>query len=157
MPSLTYPGTLPGPTAWQIKPDERRQGREMREPSNAFRLRSLDYGADVQAEWIYSAAEMAIWRAWFEGASATQLARNRWFTATVPGPGGAVDRVLRYVTPPAREYLTNGVFKVSATLRVRGTGVAPQQDITAPGADSFELREDGTRELREDGTYELRG
>lgn len=158
MADLAYPSTLPGPTGWRHKRIESRQLRDLRDPANVNRLRARDYGANAQAEWIYTPAEMAIWKAWFEGVLSTQAARLRWFTARLPGRGGASTRVVRYMGPPQRQHVGQGNWRVTANLYVRGLAVNPQQDATAlGGTETFELREDGTFELREDATFELRG
>ena len=158
MPDLSYPATLPGPVAWRHKRYESREMRNLREPANANRLRFRDYGAEAQVEWVYTPAQMAIWKAWCEGALATQLARLRWFSAPLPGRGGPfVVRVARYMAPPRRTHFAVGYWRVSAVLCVRGNTVIPQQDIAVTDPGGFELREDGTRELREDSTNELRG
>ena len=131
MAALNYPATLPSPTAWRVRPDERRVLRTLREPANANRLRSTDYGSTVDAEWIYTAAEMAVGKAWYEGAAIDQVDRLRQFNAALPGRGGIVARVARYLTPPQRTLLGNGVWRVTAQLRVRAALVAATYYFTS--------------------------
>lgn len=159
MADLIQPATLPSPSEWEQQANERRLMRSLREPANAARLRSRELLLRVSAAWVYSAVEMGVWVAWYEGALATQLARLRWFVAPLPGRGGVLSRAARYMEPPQREYLGAGIWRVSAPLQVRDVvGALPQQAATVPGApESFELREDGSFELREDGSFELRG
>jgi hypothetical protein len=159
MPNLVYPPSLPGPAyPWQQQRVERRMLRALREPANAARARSRDPVVMVpSATWTYSAAEMEYWRVWFEGAGPTQAARLRWFSAVLPGRGGLIARVARYMAAPERALLGNGLWRVTAPLCIRGAGVAPQQDATVEAPESFELREGGDFELREADTFELRG
>lgn len=158
MADALYPATLPGPSSWVQQAPERRALHTLREPTSQARTRWRDGGRQAQAEWIYNAAEMATWKAWHEGPLATQGARLRWFSAVLPGRGGDIARTARYMAPPQRTALGNGLWRVSAPLYVRGAGVVPQQDATtAGGTTGTELREDGGIELREDGGNELRG
>jgi hypothetical protein len=158
MADLLYPVDLPGPAAWRQNRIERRQMRDLREPADANRLRSRELGLNVDAEWAYEAAQMAAWKAWFEGALATQAARLRYFTAPLPGRGGILPRVARYMAAPQRVYVGGGIWRITAPLYVRGLSVSPQQSATAAGDPAgTELREDLGRELREDNSAELRG
>jgi hypothetical protein len=136
---------------------ERRQMRDLRAPANANRIRSRELGINVRAAWVYNAAEMAAWKAWLEGPLAAQVARLRFWNALLPGRGGVLSRVARYMEPPQREYLGQGLWRITAQLYVRGLSVAAQQDIAVTDPGGFELREDGGRELREDNANELRG
>jgi hypothetical protein len=155
---LIYPVGLPGPVSWRQKTVDRRQMRDMRNPANANRIRWRDLGINASAEWVYSPAQMAIWKEWYEGPLAAQVARLRYFNAVLPGRGGSTGRVARYVTPPRRVHVGPGCWRVSAELYIRGVGNTVQQDATVAGdTGGFELREDSTFELREDSTFELRG
>jgi hypothetical protein len=123
MPLVTYPAALPGPSRWVAVPLERRAASSLPGPT-ALRSRSRDAVHDVEAEWRYSAAEMAIWRTWYEDET---LEGQRWFTASAPGAGGWVDRVLKYRPRTLkREALGNGNFRVSVQLQQRGQAVAPR-------------------------------
>jgi hypothetical protein len=114
---------------------ERRQMRDLREPPNANRIRSRGLGINARAAWVYTAAEMAAWKAWFEGPLATQVARLRFWNAPLPGRGGVLTRVARYMEPPQREYLGQGLWRITAPLYVRGLSVAVQQEAAATAAD----------------------
>jgi hypothetical protein len=157
MADLLYPASLPGPDTWRQQRVDRRQMRDMRQPANANRLRWRDLGTNASATWVYPAEKMSIWMAWYEGALADQAARLRWFTAPLPGRGGAIARVARYVTPPKRVHCGAGLWKISADLYIRGASVTPQGEVSVADTGGFELREDDSIELREDGDYELRG
>lgn len=122
MPELQYPAVLPGPSAWATAGPDRRAGSSL--PGNsAQRARWRDRVRDVDAQWIYTAEEMAVWVAWFDE---TLLKGQRLFTASVPGDGGLQDRALRYrVSSVRREALARGNYRVSARLQERGLSAAP--------------------------------
>lgn len=159
MADLLYPTGLPGPQMpWRQKRVERRQLRTLREPANFNVVRWRDVPVIAQAQYLYNEAEMAIWAPWRTGALATQAARHRYWTAPLPGRGGVINRVARYLVAPQCTYLGEGIWRVNVPLYVRGASVAPQQDATAAGDPGGEvLREDGTAVLREDGSSVLRG
>jgi hypothetical protein len=123
MTAIVYPASLPGPSAWVAQGPDRRALSSL--PGNAVhRPRWRDRIATVEAQWHYSATEMAAWRAWYED---DLLDGQIWFAASAPGVGGFAERVLRYRTSSLRrEALGNGVYRVSATLEQRGRGVAPR-------------------------------
>ena len=133
--------------------------RDLRDPADTNRIRFRERAYDVQAEWIYTPAEMAIWKAWFEGTLESQVARLKYFNAPLPGRGGGrIERVARYMSPPKRVHISHGHWRITADLFVRGTSAVVQMASTVPGSTGgFELREDGSFELREDSTFELRG
>jgi hypothetical protein len=123
MSAVAYPTSLPGPSRWAAVPLERRAVSSL-PGATALRGRSRDAVHDIEAEWRYSATEMATWRVWYED---SLLDGQRWFAATAPGAGGWLGRVLRYRPRTLRrEALGNGNFRVSAQLQQRSAlAVAP--------------------------------
>jgi hypothetical protein len=124
MPAVVYPSTLPAPQAgWAALPRERAARSPL--PGNPqARARSRDAIVDVSsATWVYSPAEMAVWRPWWH---TTLKDGQLWFLAVAPGAGGYISRVMRYrpasvqVTPLGR-----GIARVQAELEMRGRSAAP--------------------------------
>jgi len=110
-----YPSELPGPKTWQETPAERRAGSGLRE-SGQWRPRSREYHAEASAEWIYSVAEMAIWKDWFEASALDGLA---WVVMRSPGVGGLALRLMRYQDGTVkRTNLGRGLYAVSATMEL---------------------------------------
>lgn len=123
MAAVVYPTTLPAPSLWGGVARERRALSGP--PGNTqLRNRTRDALNDIDSGWMYTSAEMAIWRAWYED---TLLDGMRWFAITVPGAGGWIQRVAKFRTKTLRaEYLGSGVYRVSAQMQQRGTSAAPQ-------------------------------
>lgn len=103
-------------------PRERRSASSL--PGNTqLRNRARDALNDIDAGWMYTSAEMAIWRAWYETALLNGLL---WFAVTAPGAGGWAQRVVKFRTKTLKaEYLGNGVFRVGAQLQHRGISAVP--------------------------------
>lgn len=122
MTAVVYPPTLPAPSLWGGQPFDRAARSPL--PGNTqLRGRSRDALQDVDAAWVYSAAEMAAWVAWYDG---TLLKGMRWFAMVAPGASGFVGRVLKFRTNTVRrELLGNGNFRVSAKMQQRGISQPP--------------------------------
>ncbi|HWH74892.1 MAG TPA: hypothetical protein VNV16_11590 [Methylibium sp.] len=124
MPIIEYPESLPPPSGF---PFARREGRALPQGAGneAPRERMRDAIVDADSvRWRYGPAEMATWRAWFED---TLLNGQRWFVATLPGRGGWLPRVARYIGEQLQiTHLGAGFWEVSCRLEVRGLSAAPQ-------------------------------
>lgn len=113
-----YPDSLPAPARWDATPRERRRSRSTLPGLPATRSRSRDRILDVSAEWVYTAAHMAVWRPWFDGTISLGL---QWFEATLPGRGGWVTRIARYRPSTLRlDHIARGIYRVRIDLEVRG-------------------------------------
>jgi hypothetical protein len=125
MPFVSYPSTLPPPSGggWVVALRDPVARSSL--PGNPqARRRWGDAVADVtSATWHYSAAEMAVWRAWWHE---TLLDGQLWFAKEAPGAGGWVDRVMRFRPASVRvQPLGNGACRVSAQLEQRGRSAEP--------------------------------
>lgn len=136
MPLIEYPASLPPPSGF---PFARREGRALPQGAGneAPRARMRDAIVDADSvRWRYSPAEMAIWRAWFE---ATLLNGQLWFAATLPGRGGWLPRVARYIGEQLQlTHLGAGYWEVSCRLELRGLSAAPATPDIVPFAWSEE-------------------
>jgi hypothetical protein len=125
MPAVVYPTSLPPPSVpWAVLLRERAARSSLAGDPQA-RRRWRDAIADVtSATWHYSAAEMAVWREWWHD---TLADGQLWFAKEAPGPGGWVDRVMRFRPASVRvQSLGNGVCRVTAQLEVRGRSAPPR-------------------------------
>lgn len=122
MVAVAYPTSLPGPSPGGMKPRQRRAGSNIEGPLQ-LRARQRDFaGAVSEYPFNYSPAEMAIWREWYR----TDLLDGRcWFAMPLPGRGGIVDRVVRYLKVVER-LLPSGNYTLDATFEQRGVSAAPQ-------------------------------
>ncbi len=117
-----YPEGLPAPVRWDANARERRArssipGRPEARQRSAYRL------LDVSAEWVYSAEQMAVWRPWFQETLSFGL---QWFTASLPGYGGWLDRPARYRPNTLKlEHIASGIYRVSIDLEVRQARIVP--------------------------------
>jgi hypothetical protein len=123
MPAIAYPSSLPGPSApGGLQPRPRKAGSNIEGPLQ-LRARQRDFaGAISEYPFIYSPSEMAVWREWYED---DLLQGRRWFAVALPGRGGIVDRVARYLKVQ-EELLASGNYRVEATLEQRGVSAAPR-------------------------------
>lgn len=126
MTATAYPATLPTPVRLDLHPAERRGLSTLADGPEQARARSRDWHAMLPVEWVYTRAQLAAFDAW----GADTLAQwTRWFAVTLPGRGGFATRYCRFVARPRWEYLgrgpSEGLWRVSGTLEVRGRGVAP--------------------------------
>jgi hypothetical protein len=124
MGAIVYPAGLPRMQLWPTVPRERRAGSGGEGIKAAPRARSRDRIADIDAQWFYKPAHMAVWAPWYED---TLLNGTRWFAINAPGPGGWRQRVCRYRTGTVRrEALPGGHWRVTAQLEQRGRSQLPQ-------------------------------
>lgn len=122
MTSVVYPDTLPGPEKWVVKGIDRRASSSLREPSNSSRARSRDKNGVASVSWMYTSAQMDVWKAWFKD---TLVSGQKWFGVVTPGPTPN-SRVARYVLATLRrQNLGNGVFLVSCDVEIRGLSETP--------------------------------
>ncbi len=135
MPAIVYPTGLPVPQRWELLHRERAVRSAMPGPA-AARARSRGLVVDVTgAAWLYKAAELAIWRAWFRD---VLLDGQLWFEMPAPGTGGELPRVMRYRPNSVRMVpLGHGLVRVSAELEVRERSASPQMPEAGGGETSL--------------------
>jgi hypothetical protein len=124
MTGAAYPPALPVPAGYPFVPRERRAVSP--QPGlTQHRTRAREQIVDVKGvRWVYSPAQMAAWRAWYED---TLLNGQLWFAVSLPGDGGWRTRVARYVSGTVRDSEGAGFFTVTADLEVNGSRVPPTE------------------------------
>lgn len=125
MVAVTYPSTLPGPSLSAVTPADRALRSDV--TGGPLQLRGIqrDYLGTQRAEWELTAADAAVFDAWW----ATTLRQGgAWFAATWPGPQGWVQLVRRFTGVPQWSHQAGGFWRVSAQLQVRGRGMPPDAD-----------------------------
>lgn len=129
MAAIVYPAALPAPAGYPFMPRERRAASPQPGPTQ-LRGRSREQIVDVKGvRWVYSPAQMAAWRAWFED---TLQNGQLWFAVSLPGDGGWRTRVARYVGGTVRDSEGAGFFTVTADLEINGSRVPPQEGVPVP-------------------------
>ncbi|MGA0608823.1 hypothetical protein [Caldimonas sp. KR1-144] len=122
MPEIAYPTSLPGPGPGVLTPRPRRAGSTI-EGNRQLRPRQRDFaGAIHRYPFTYTPEEMAAWRSWYRG---SLINGRRWFSIALPGGGGVITRVARYLNV-SEVLLPSGNFRVTATLEQRGAAMPPQ-------------------------------
>jgi hypothetical protein len=128
MTAIVYPAGLPRMQLWPTVARERRAVSGGEGIKAAPRARSRDRIADIDAQWFYKPAHMAVWSPWYED---TLLNGTRWFAINAPGPGGWQQRVCRFRTATVRrEALPGGHWRVTAQLEQRGRSQVPQAALS---------------------------
>ena len=116
--AIDYPAGLPIPQTSVITPLERRAMSEPEVPREA-RAQARDRLQFERATWSVTAAQVEVFRAWWE----TDLRNGgAWFNATFPVPEGLVEKQHCFRTQPRYGFVPGGFWKVSAVLEVRGRG-----------------------------------
>lgn len=119
---VEYPAMLPPPSGYGFSARERRAMSSGDGPQQA-RTRARDPIVDAErVSWRYSPAEMEAWQIWYRD---ELLWGQLWFAVPLPGYGGELVRVARYVSAVDRQHVAAGVFEVSADLEIRGRSALP--------------------------------
>jgi len=127
MTALVYPDSLPCP---QRAPFARRESRARSSIPGLRRTRTLwrDRGGSEQVQFLLTFEQVQTWLDWFEN---DQVQGGAWFAATWRLPSGR-DGVYRFIDAPSYpEFIPIVGWRVTATLEVRGRGMAPQSHVGA--------------------------
>jgi hypothetical protein len=132
MPLLAHPSTIPGPTAFEAEPRERRALSADETGAQQTRGRETDFNGSGVLQYEYTQAQLKIFRTWGKGDLAEW---SRWFSVVLPGYGGFTAHIVRFKQPPKWDHVgfseeTKGYWVVSAEVEVRGRGVAPERLAT---------------------------
>lgn len=116
MAALTYPASLPGPMPGSFAPRPRRAASSIEGPLQQRARQRDGAGAMHQYTYVYTPAEMVVWRTWWRD---ELLEGKSWFRARLPGRGGMMERWARYVTT-TEQLLGGGIYRVQASIELRG-------------------------------------
>lgn len=133
MPESIYPIALPNPVALPMQPDERRLLSEIEGPRQ-FRAVQRDYGAQVQAQWVLTRRQAGVFERWWRE---DLLRGGVAFSARWPWPGRSDTSeaaVFTFAGAPRWELVDGALWRVTATLRLRGRGRPPQRHVAPPAA-----------------------
>lgn len=117
----TWPTTLPAPSAdgYALDPVDPGIRTEMEGGAARTRTRTKNRNDKISVGWIFTDAQMAIFRAWFENGAECAYG-SAWFDLTVRvGTGGAVSKPCRFAGIWKATALPGTQWQVSATLEVR--------------------------------------
>jgi hypothetical protein len=123
MPLIAYPAGLPVPRRFPFGPPDRRAVSDLEGNTDARARSRARRWIARGVEWIYSPAEMAVWRTWYED---TLLTGQLQFEVLLPGEGGWLTRVARYVSVVPRKHIQLGIYTVTADLEIRGASDMPR-------------------------------
>lgn len=116
-----WPSALPLPKldGYALDPMDQTVRTDMEFGAARVRRRSKVRNDKLAVSWIFNAAQMAIFRAWFE--SDTQCAGGAaWFDIVVnTGDGATTSKVCRFSGPWKASLVGANFWIVSATLEVR--------------------------------------
>lgn len=134
MPYIAYPTTIPGPTAFECAPRDRRMLSENEEGEQKVRRRETDFHGASQLQWEFTREQGAIFNTW----GRTTLKNWTWrFAVTLPGYGGFVQHVARFKKPPKWSHIgysdeTKGYWVVTAEIEIYGLALPPQTQELDP-------------------------
>ena len=124
---IAYPSSLPAPQPGAFAPRPRRAASSIDGPLQQ-RARQRDAaGLTSEYTFVYTPDEMAAWRTWWRD---VLLEGRRWFNMALPGQGGMVQRVVRYLEAP-QQLLGAGIYRVSARFEQRGAAADVQREQVA--------------------------
>ena len=118
----TWPTTLPAVSlsGYSIEPVDQSVRTDMEVGSARARRRTAARLDIVSVSWLFTDAQMAIFRAWFEDGATGAAGGAGWFTIGLPmGDGGVVSSDARFVGVPKPSLLSGKNWRVSASLEVR--------------------------------------
>lgn len=117
----SWPTTLPAPrgNGYAIDPEEQVIRTQMEFGSARVRRQTFARVDSIKSNWLFTDAQMAIFRAWFESSTGAAGGAS-WFDITLPtGDGGARLAQARFSTAPAMAQNGRRFWQVTATLEVR--------------------------------------
>jgi Concanavalin A-like lectin/glucanases superfamily len=120
-----WPDSLPSPSDYAFETRERRR----RNPTGASAPRTFlrtfarDPVVDAQVRWRLSASDLKTFDTWYTATLALGMKR---FLIPLPGEGGWVARVARFIGAPRLTHVETGIFDVAATLEVREAIPTPE-------------------------------
>lgn len=116
MAQSAYPATLPPPSLAIVTPAERRLLSDLGGGPQQARGVQRSYVATQRVEFVFSAAEAAIFDAWWK----TDLDfGGAWFMAAWPAPQGFANSARRFIGVPQWRYLPGGSWRVTAQVLVQ--------------------------------------
>lgn len=134
MTVLVYPAALPGPMPGSFDPRPRRAASSIEGPLQQ-RARQRDAaGMASEYTYVYTPGEMAQWLDWYRN---TLREGRRWFAHSLPGRGGVVQRVVRYLGVSQR-LVGGGIYRVAARFEQRGASVVPVEPEFSGFIEDFE-------------------
>jgi hypothetical protein len=123
MAAVTFPSTLPNPSASVVTPAERRLLSDVKGGPQQARGLQRDYLGTQEVAWnLLTPAEAAIFDDWWK---TTLQFGGAWFASTWPAPQGFVSLVRRFMGDPSWTHVEGGFWRVSARMLVRGRGMEP--------------------------------
>ena len=119
---MSYPSTLPNPEVAPVTAEERRRFSPGLGPRES-RLAQRDRQAMQRVTWMLTAAQAAIFQAWWQNDLSYGAA---WFTASWTAPSGG-SHVRQFVGTPVWQQVGNeqdgdAVWRVNAVVTLRGAG-----------------------------------
>ena len=118
----TWPTTLPAPLAsgYRIAPVDAALRTEMEVGASRTRRRTHARNDRVTLGWLFTDAQLAIFRAWFDNDATGAAGGAAWFTVTLLlGTGGTTAAEVRFNKPPEFVLVGYKKWNVSAEVEVR--------------------------------------
>lgn len=119
---LGWPVALPGPSMSVLKAAERRRVSSLVEGLQQVAGRQRDFSGEEEVQWEFTAEQALVFDDfWKDGLKFG----GSWFVSTWPSAHTEDVAVRRFKTSPKWSLIGHEYWRVSATLDVRGRGVAP--------------------------------
>jgi hypothetical protein len=114
--------TLPAPVVngYALKPVDQTVRTDMEGGAARARRRTAARNDKVSASWVFTDAQMALFRPWFEDPVAGAGGGAVWFAISLPiGTGGVASVTARFIWPFTATYLAGMSWTVAAELEIR--------------------------------------
>jgi hypothetical protein len=126
MADLVYPTEIPGVTAFDCEPRDRRVLSSDEGGAQQVRGRETDFHGTAMVGWEFTRAQLKIFRDWGRG----DLEKwTRKFVVTLPGYLGFVPHVARFLRPPVWDHVGGGYWALNGELELYGRSVNPQYTL----------------------------
>lgn len=117
-----FPATLPAPnvSGYRLQPVEPTVRTDMEVGAPRVRRRTRARNDQISLEWLFTSAEMATFRTWFDDDATGAAGGAGWFNVSLDAGDGAMQtyeaRFTRVWDAAARE---NGRYLVTGTVEIR--------------------------------------
>lgn len=127
----TWPSSLPAPmvSGYGLEPVDQTIRTDMEVGSARARRRTTSRLDMVNVSWVFTDAQMAVFRAWLDDDVVGAAGGSAWFTTSLAtGDSGLVSRSARFNGAPKYSLLsTSRIWQVTAKLEVRGGDLTADQ------------------------------
>lgn len=118
---MAWPSTLPSPRAdgYGLTPVDPVIRTDMEAGAPRARRRSAARNDRIAVAWVFTDAQMATFRTWFDDPAEAAGGANWFYLNVIIGAGGLMSMQCRFVDIWKAQMVSGSIWNVSATLELR--------------------------------------